>query len=166
MPNTFLPYITNMRNVFLDQGDTYTGDADVAVTAGFVNNGDLSQAEHAVYFAWSPYRDAMRHASGGGRLDRLAAETDELLPGAKLGDKILVYDDIASLAGDGDYTAFAANLDAAFKRWGVLPHDRGLVGTPLSRIPASWPSTRKREPSASAPKGAPTSAAIRPAGSC
>lgn len=131
MPNTFLPYITNMRNVFLDQGDTYTGDADVAVTAGFVNNGDLSQAEHAVYFAWSPYRDAMRHASGGGRLDRLAAETDELLPGAKLGDKILVYDDIASLAGDGDYTAFAANLDAAFKRWGVLPHDRGLVGNAL-----------------------------------
>ncbi|WP_141499968.1 hypothetical protein [Paenibacillus luteus] len=131
MPNTFLPYITSMRNVFLEQGDTYTGDADVAVTAGFVNNGDLSQAKHAVYFAWSPYRDAMRHASGEGRLERLAEQTDEELSDAKLGDKLLVFNDIASLAGHGDYTAFATTMDAAFKRWGLLPNDRGLVGNAL-----------------------------------
>lgn len=131
MPNTFLPYITSMRNVFLDQGDAYTGNADVAVTAGFVNNGDLSQAQHAVYYSWSPYRDAMRHASGEGRLERLAEQTDEELKGAKLGDKTLVFNDIASLAGEGNYTAFAANLDAAFKRWGLLPEDRGLVGNAL-----------------------------------
>lgn len=73
MPNAYLPYITSLRNVFLDQGDAYTGDADVAVTAGFVNNGDLSQAKRAVYYAWSPYRDALRHANGEGRLERLAA---------------------------------------------------------------------------------------------
>lgn len=131
MPNTYLPYITKLRNVFLDQGDSYTGDADVAVTAGFVNSGDLSQADHAVYFAWSSYRDAMRRASGEGRLERLAAENDETLPGAKLGDQTLVFNDISSLAGHGDYTAFAANVDAAFKRWGLLPHDRGLVGNAL-----------------------------------
>ena len=35
MPTTFLPYITCMRNVFLDGGDTYQGDAAVAVNAGF-----------------------------------------------------------------------------------------------------------------------------------
>lgn len=131
MPNTFLPYITSLRNVFLDQGDTYTGDADVAVTGGFVNNGNLSQAKHAVYYSWSTYRDAMRHTSGEGRLERLAEETDEELSGAKLGDKLLVFNDIVSLAGDGDYTAFAANLDAAFKRWGLLPDDRGIVGNAL-----------------------------------
>lgn len=131
MPNTYLPYITKLRNVFLDQGDSYTGDADVAVTAGFVNSGDLSQADRAVYFAWSSYRDAMRRAPGEGRLERLAAENDETLPGAKLGDQTLVFNDISSLAGHGDYTAFAANVDAAFKRWGLLPHDRGLVGNAL-----------------------------------
>ncbi|POR28590.1 hypothetical protein [Paenibacillus polymyxa] len=131
MPNTFLPYITRMRNVFLDQGDAYIGDADVAITAGFVNNGDLAQAKHAVYYSWSTYRDAMRHASGEGRLEKLTQQTDEELPGAALGDKILVYTDIASLAGNGDYTAFAANLDAAMKRWGLLPDDRGLVGNAL-----------------------------------
>lgn len=128
MPNTYLPYITRFRNVFLDQGDSYIGDADVAVTAGFVNNGDLSQAKHAVYYAWSPYRDAMRHAEAEGRLEHLAAQTDEVLPGAKLGEKILVFNDIAALAGKGDYTAFATNLDTALKRWGLLPCDRGIVG--------------------------------------
>ncbi|KAA8745429.1 cellulase family glycosylhydrolase [Paenibacillus sp. UASWS1643] len=131
MPNTFLPYITSLRNVFLDQGDTYTGDADVAITGGFVNNGDLSQAKHAVYFSWSSFRDAMRHASGTGRLERLVEQTDEELFGAKLGDRLLVFEDITSLAGDGDYTAFASNLDTALKRWGLLPSDRGLVGNAL-----------------------------------
>ncbi|MEK4432727.1 hypothetical protein MHB54_26565 [Paenibacillus sp. FSL M7-0802] len=124
MPNAYLPYITSLRNVFLDQGDAYTGDADVAVTAGFVKNGDLSQAKRAVYYAWSPYRDALRHANGEGRLERLAAKADEELPGAKLGDRILVFNEIAPLAGEGDYTTFAANLDVALKRWGLLPADK------------------------------------------
>lgn len=131
MPNTYLPYVTSLRNVFLDQGDSYTGDADVAINAGFVNNGDLTQAKHAVYYAWSPYRDAMRHAKGGGRLERLASQADEDLPGAKLGDRVLVFPNIDLLAGEGDYTAFAAHLDAALKRWGVLSLDRGLVGNAL-----------------------------------
>ncbi|WP_339200168.1 hypothetical protein MKY24_13215 [Paenibacillus sp. FSL P2-0322] len=131
MPNAYLPYITSLRNVFLDQGDAYTGDADVAVTAGFVKNGDLSQAKRAVYYAWSPYRDALRHANGEGRLERLAAKADEELPGAKLGDRIMVFNEIAPLAGEGDYTTFAANLDVALKRWGLLPDDRGLVGSAL-----------------------------------
>ncbi|MDR6721636.1 hypothetical protein J2W91_000084 [Paenibacillus amylolyticus] len=131
MPNTFLPYITSLRNVFLDQGDTYTGDADVAITGGFVNNGDLSQAKHAVYFSWSSFRDAMRHTSGTGRLERLAEQTDEELTGAKLGDRLLVFEDISSLAGNGDYTAFASKIDTALKRWGLLPSDRGLVANAL-----------------------------------
>ena len=53
MPMTFLPYITSLRNVFLDGGETYQGDADVAVNAGFLNDGNLSEAKHGVYYAWS-----------------------------------------------------------------------------------------------------------------
>jgi hypothetical protein len=131
MANSYLPYITALRNVFLDCGDAYTGDADVAVTSGFLNNGDLSQAKRAVYYAWSPYKDAFRRAGGGGRLECLSAQTDEILPGAKLGEKTLVFDTIAPLVKDGDYTAFAGCLDRAFKRWGVLPEDRGLIGNAL-----------------------------------
>ena len=37
MPMSFFPYITSMRNVFLDGGDSYQGSADVAVNAGFFN---------------------------------------------------------------------------------------------------------------------------------
>lgn len=39
-PIMYLPYVTRMRNVFLD-GDTYGGKAKVAVNAGFVNDGNL-----------------------------------------------------------------------------------------------------------------------------
>ena len=35
MLTTMLPYITGMRNVFLDGGERYTGDADAAINAGF-----------------------------------------------------------------------------------------------------------------------------------
>ena len=44
MPSTFFPYVTAMRNVFLDGGDSYRGDADVAINAGFLNGADLSDA--------------------------------------------------------------------------------------------------------------------------
>ena len=78
MPTTFLPYITSMRNVFLDGGDTYQGNAAVAVNAGFLNGADLSEAEHSVYFAWSPYRDAWRKYRENNRLPHAAANTKEV----------------------------------------------------------------------------------------
>ena len=62
MPMTFFPYITSMRNVFLDGGDSYQGSADVAVNAGFFNGADLSDAKHSVYYAWSEYRTKMKTA--------------------------------------------------------------------------------------------------------
>lgn len=127
MPMTFLPYLTQMRNVFLDGGDTYRGDADVAVNAGFLNGADLSEAKHGVYYAWSPYRDVMRRYKEGNRLARAAAGTRELQPGIHLGERTLVFDEIARIAGDGDYRTFASIMDQAMKEWGVLPEDTGLV---------------------------------------
>lgn len=50
MPMCFLPYVTGMRNVFLDAGGKYHGDADAAVNAGFLNGADLSDARHGVYY--------------------------------------------------------------------------------------------------------------------
>ena len=44
MPMMFLPYVTSVRNVFLDGGNTYQGEADLAVNAGFLNCADLSEA--------------------------------------------------------------------------------------------------------------------------
>lgn len=68
MPNCFLPYVMNTASVFLDGGEAYTGSADVAVNAGFVNVGDLSQAKHGVVYAWSPWRDAFRRFRDESRL--------------------------------------------------------------------------------------------------
>lgn len=127
MPTMFLPYITGMRNVFLDGGDIYTGDADVAINAGFFNGADLSQANKGVYYAWSPYRDAMRRFPDKNRLTFASKNTKEIQPGVHLGEKTLVFDDIAKIAGCGDYREFAALLDQAFKKWGVVPEYAGLV---------------------------------------
>ena len=67
-----------MRNVFLDGGDTYQGDAAVAVNAGFLNGADLSEAEHGVYYAWSPYRDAWRKYKDHNRLKQAAKNAEEI----------------------------------------------------------------------------------------
>ena len=85
MPTTFLPYVTGMRNVFLDGGETYQGNADVAVNAGFLNGADLSEAKHGVYYAWSSYRDAMRRYKEENRLKCAAKDTRELKKGIHLG---------------------------------------------------------------------------------
>ena len=127
MPTTFLPYITSMRNVFLDRGDTYQGGADVAVNAGFLNGANLSEAKHGVYYAWSPYRDAMRKYKDENHLAAAARNTKEIEPGVHLGAQALVFDEIAKIAGSGDYRKFASVLDRAMKEWGVMPEGTGLV---------------------------------------
>ena len=127
MPATFFPYITAVRNVFLDGGDSYQGDADIAVNAGFLNGADLSDAKHGVYYAWSAYRDAMRRYKEENRLARAAKGTREMQAGVHMGERALVFDEITSVAGDGDYRAFAKLADQAMKEWGVIPEDTGYV---------------------------------------
>lgn len=127
MPTTFFPYITAMRNVFLDEGDSYQGDADAAVNAGFLNGADLSDAKHGVYYAWSACRDAFRRYREEGRLRDAAKDTDEILPGVHLGKKALVFDQIREIAGSGDYRLFARIMDEAMKAWGILPEGTGYT---------------------------------------
>ncbi len=127
MPMCFLPYVTRMRNVFLDGGNRYQGSADVAVNAGFLNGCDLSEARHGVWYAWSPYRDPMRQYPDNTRLSRAAEGAEEIQPGVHLSGKALVFDNIAGTAHMGDYREFAALMDRALKQWGVLPEGTGYV---------------------------------------
>lgn len=126
MPYSYLPYITKVRNVFLASSDVYSGKADVAVTAGFLNAGDLAQADHEVYYTWSPYRDAWRQAFGGGRIERLAEHLPETADGIRCSEKVLLFENIRSIAEGGDYRVFAEQLDVALKNWGLLDRNRGL----------------------------------------
>ena len=127
MPMCFLPYVTCLRNVFLDGGDRYEGDADIAINAGFLNGGDLQDAKHGVYYAWSPYRDAKRRYLEENRLKDAAKGSRELQPGVHLGDQALVFDHIIDTAHYGDYREFASLLDNAMKEWGLLDGRTGYV---------------------------------------
>lgn len=127
MPSTFFPYVMATRNVFLDGGDSYQGDADIAVNAGFLNGADLSDAKHGVYYAWSSYRDVMRRYKEENRLVRAARGTNEIQPGVHLGEQALVFDEIAKTAEEGDYRIFAKLTDQAMKEWGVMPEGTGYV---------------------------------------
>ena len=125
MPMCVFPYLTGFRNVFLDGGEHYRGDADIAVNAGFVNCGDLSDAAHSVYYAWSPYRDAMRKYRDDHRLSVAAEGTEAVEPGVHLGEKTMVFDSIADIASSGDYRRFAELMDQAMHRWGLLDESYG-----------------------------------------
>lgn len=127
MPDTFFPYIMSMRNVFLDGGDKYQGDADIAVNAGFLNGADLSEARHGVWYAWSQYRDAMRRYKDENRLKKAERDTREIARSVHLGEQALVFDDIRETADNGDYRTFARYMDQAMKEWGILPDGTGYV---------------------------------------
>lgn len=127
MPTTFFPYVTAMRNVFLDGGDTYGGNASLAVNAGFLNGANLSGAGKRIYYAWSRYLDAQGRFEEKNRLIRAARGTEEIQPGVHLGEEDLVFDDITAVAGSGDYRAFASIVDVAMKKWGLMPEDCGYV---------------------------------------
>ncbi|MCM1190873.1 MAG: hypothetical protein NC123_02700 [Butyrivibrio sp.] len=127
MNHTFVPYISALRNVFIDGGSKYRGDGDVAVNAGFFNGGDLSEAKHGVYYAWSKYRDAFRKSEDKKRLMLAAENAREIGGGIYQGAQQLVINDINSLAGTGNYTEYAKVLDKAFKSWGVWDEAAGYV---------------------------------------
>lgn len=127
MPACIFPYMTAMRNVFLDGGERYQGDVAVAVNAGFLNGADLRDAKHGVYYAWSPYRDAMRRYLDTTRLPRAAHGGREIQAGVHLSSQALVFDNIAEAAHNGDYRKIAALMDTAMKTWGVLEEGTGYV---------------------------------------
>lgn len=127
MPMCVFPYMTALRNVFLDGGERYEGNADVAVNAGFLNGGDLRDAKHSVYYAWSPYRDPMRRYLDTNRLARTAQGGREVQDGIHLSEQALVFDNIAQAAHNGDYREFAALVDCAMKEWKVLDEGTGYV---------------------------------------
>lgn len=127
MPMCTLPYLTAFRNVFLDGGERYEGDADVAVNAGYLNGGDLRDARHGVYYAWSPYRDAKRKYLNESRLKDAAKNTEEIQPGVHLGSQAMAFDNVAEVAQYGDYRQFASLMDRAMKQWGLLDEDCGYV---------------------------------------
>ena len=127
MPSTFFPYVMATRNVFLDGGDSYQGDADIAVNAGFLNGVDLSDAKHGVYYAWSAYRDVMRRYKEENRLTKAARGTKEIQPGVHMGEQALVFDEIEKIAEAGDYRTFAKLTDQAMKEWGVMQEGTGYV---------------------------------------
>ena len=127
MPNCFFPYVTSMRNVFLDGGNQYQGNADVAVNAGFLNGCDLSEAKHDIWYSWSPYRDAFRKYRGDLRLKRAAEGSEMIGEGVHLSDRSLVFDHISDAAHYGDYREIAALMTRAMNEWGVLPEGTGYT---------------------------------------
>ena len=127
MPTMFLPYIGSMRNVFLHEGEQYTGNGDVAFNAGFVNAGDLSCAKHGVYYAWSPYRDAWRRSTNPIRMQKAAKNSREIQNGIHLSEQALVIDNIREASAFGDYCNLVTIVDSAMKEWGILDRSAGYV---------------------------------------
>ena len=127
MPTCFFPYVSSMRSVYLDGGGRYEGSADVAVNAGFLNGGDLRDAAHSVYYAWSPYRDAKRRCLDTSRLAEAAKGGRTIQEGVHLSEQALVLDQIAELSHMGDYRELAAIFTKAMQEWGVLEEGTGYV---------------------------------------
>lgn len=145
MPLMYLTYVTGVRSVF-DGNDCYERGSGssrsaeqegkrVAVNAGFTDCGDLEEADHGVYYAWSSYSDPMRYSVNPGRIQEKAEKADrenmhgqnmKMDAGIHLG-RDLVIEDIRSLAGSGDYRLFSSILDKALKTWKVIPEGTGLT---------------------------------------
>ena len=125
MPMCFFPYVGGMRNVFLEEGETYEGSADVAVSAGFFAGSDLSKAAHRIEYAWSPYKDPFRKELAIQKeADPASRPVGE---GVWLSPESLKFDQISNIAGFGDYHAFAVLADTAMKEWGLWQDGTGFT---------------------------------------
>lgn len=126
-PFAFIPYVSSVRSVFLQHGETYNGCADIALTAGFMSGNNLDYAQHAVYYAHAPYRDAMRRHREDCWLQTQMEGLPAISQDVYCNEQKLVLDDISLRLQNGDYSACAAALDKAFKKWGVWERNTGMV---------------------------------------
>jgi hypothetical protein len=130
MPFGFLPFVSKSRTVFVE--DSYDGDADLMVNAGFSSNGDFTKAPHSLIYARTPYEDALEHRYvGTSFLDKHRGENAELL--VNLGtvsgrSAVIDLDKIDGIERNADYTGFSRFADAAMKKWGLWDKDSGLQG--------------------------------------
>lgn len=129
LPESILPFISKYRTCFLNQGDNYSGDADVAISAGFVSTGNYDNAKRAILYAHSPYRDTNRHYyAGKEHLQRYVKEgSKDILDIAKLNEKYLVFNDIKSVVRSKSYKDFANSISIAMKEWKILKSNQGIV---------------------------------------
>ena len=134
LPYTCLPFVSKTRSVFLTQGERYEGNADLAVTAGFVRGTDLYNASHAVLFSHSPWRDVWRRGDAGSDWFSIYKKGAEPLkglglPGVWQSSRFLVFDDVGSLLTQDDWRPFSLAVDHAMKHFGLLSEEEGLVRT-------------------------------------
>ena len=129
MPYGFLPFISKTRTVFLEDG-VYADKGDVAVTAGFAQNGNYDAAKHAVVYARTKYADALEHEFvGSGWLD--AQRGGDAVPFMNIGTlskrtAVIDIDKIDGIERNADYTGFSRFTDGAMKTWGLWDEGTGL----------------------------------------
>lgn len=126
LAHSILPYISQVKTVFLTNGDVYCS-GEVAVSGGFLSGGDYRYAKHAVIFAQSPYRDAMRKSyAGDAWFAPYKKGSKKIGEGIWLNDRFLVFDDIRAISKDNDYRSFADAVNTAMKAWGIWREDSGI----------------------------------------
>lgn len=126
--HSILPYVSRLRVVFMTDGDVCRGDGDAVVSGGFLSGGDYRGAKHAIVFAQSPYRDAMRAGyEGAAWLEPYKEGSRQIGRGIWLNDRFLAFDDIRAISKDNDYRIFAGAVSQALKSWGLLQEDRGIT---------------------------------------
>lgn len=139
MPTAYLPLVMRLRSVFLQAGEKYGEEAQVAISAGYVAGGDYSDARHAILYRHGNDLDAYgknKTPTGifeqffvekTGNLDITSEIEDKRYSGeAFLNEKYLLIDDIDKLTWKNDYTLFAKLTDYALKKWGILSGRTGI----------------------------------------
>lgn len=127
LTESIFPFISRYRMCFTDQDNIYKGDADIAVSGGFLSSGNYDNAKKAIIYAHSPYRDAWRHNSGKGYLARYKSdESKQIADSIHLSDRYLVFDDIRGVLHGTDYRKYADYASDAMKSWGLLSDTQGI----------------------------------------
>lgn len=139
MPTAYFPLVMRFRSVFLEPGEQYEGNAQVAVSAGFVAGGDYTKAQHAILYRHSDDLDAFAQRqipkNSSGEIFYTAYRKNAIIVNCKdsryhgeayLNDQFLCIEDIDKLTEGNDYSLFAELVNMALKKWGILPKTTGL----------------------------------------
>lgn len=123
IPFCALPYVSRTRLAFTDR---YAGDAQLAISGGFVPAGDLTGARHAIVFAQSPYQNAAQKQEGreawlGRHLEKDARPLEGV---GMAGGRRAVAADAGPFAQSP--REYADTVGRAMRHWGLLEPEQGF----------------------------------------
>ena len=129
VPYCTIPYVSRIAGRFSPDDKFTGGENDLIISGGYTPSGDFTEAQHAIVFSESPYKDLHHHEYGiKEHLNKHLEEGAVPYFGiGRIGEKRLVLNEDEGKKMTRDAYTYGDVVSDVMRRFGMLEKDQGIV---------------------------------------